>query len=179
MESFWNAAAPVLLEFGLLSIITVGIALLTVHTVRRPNRHRLHPARRGMPRFTAVIAVVVLLVSAVITLVGMTEADDPGNGREMMIVGTVLSLIALFLLWSYVITYVETGPEEIAQRGLLGRTRTIRYADITRIYENAPSGARHVAVQSPDGTRISAGIGMVDWDPFHAWRERQESTPPR
>ncbi|MFC7376622.1 MULTISPECIES: hypothetical protein [unclassified Brachybacterium] len=173
MGDVWQQVWPELLDAGVLVVAMAGVVLLTIHTVRRPHRHRRHPTRRRAPRLMAVIAVVVYLVAALIAVVGTTEDEDPANARQMLIAGALLSLLALFLLWVYVIVYVEAGPEALIQRDIAGRTHTIRYEDITRIYERTARLGYFVVVEGRDGTRIQAGPGLFDWGPYQHWRRTQ------
>ncbi|MFC7374795.1 MULTISPECIES: hypothetical protein [unclassified Brachybacterium] len=165
--------------------IIVGLWLLSF-LVRRPWIRKRHPERRCVSRLVGVIGFVILLFGVLLVLAGITKGENPAEIRADVIAGSVLLLIAILLLWTFFIVYVEAGPDAFRSRGMLGRTRTIRYADIARISyigSGGPDGTNisrtsQTRLRARDGTTITAGNGLFDWEHYRAWQERTGQQAP-
>lgn len=166
------------LRVALLLLVTLGVSGLTLLMVRRPHRHRTRPSRRLLPRWLVVVAVLFLGVGSLLALVGVTllrepalSAEDLEDGRGMSIAGLATVLGGLLFLWARIIVYVEATDEAFVHRGVLGRTRIVRYADLVEMTTTHARGAVDVTVTGRDGTRFTAALGLFDLAPFERWKQ--------
>ncbi|WP_422115969.1 hypothetical protein [Brachybacterium sp. UNK5269] len=167
------------LRAALLLLVALAVSGLTRHMVRRPHRHRTRPSRRLLPRWMAAMAVLFLAVGSLLALLGLTllqepalSAEDLEDGRGMSIAGIAIALGGLFFLWVRIIVYVEATPAAFVHRGVLGRTTTVRYADLVEMITTSARGAVTVTVIGRDGTRFTAALGLFDLAPFERWKQQ-------
>lgn len=165
------------LRWTLMSLVTLAVMGLSWQMVRRPHRHRRHPMRRLMPRWFTGAAVALLVIGAVLALLGLSllqeaplSAEDLEDGRGMSISGIAMVLCGLVLLWIRIITFVEATPAGFVFRGVLGRTVSIPYGELTDLQTTSRNGAARVRVEGTGKRTFTAALGMFDWTYFDRWK---------
>jgi NADH:ubiquinone oxidoreductase subunit 5 (subunit L)/multisubunit Na+/H+ antiporter MnhA subunit len=141
-----------------LKIVLVAIALIVVVVLVRsffggPARAKARDERIRLPRFVAVIAVILVVFALLAALLGFGS----GNMRDPMpfrIASVVLLVAGLLVLLAYRNRYVLPGTEAIAFRTVLGAERSIRYRDIVSHRTTERRGRRMLVVRSSAGDTL-------------------------
>lgn len=169
------------LRVVLLGLVTLAIAGVTAHMIRRPRLHRHRPMRRLLPRWLTALAIMFVLLGVALAVPATMMLQDPSataedrsDGLGIAITGTAMVLFGLFFQWMRMIVHLESTPEGFVHRDVLGRTVSIRYEDLTQLDTTMQRGAARVRVTGRDGTSFSAGMALFDWTHFEQWKARAD-----
>jgi hypothetical protein len=147
------------------ALILAGVALavgalgrLARRTARRDAEH---PERVLMPRVMLWVGIAGLPVMLLILLAA------PGSGDPAMtIVPLLMTGVFAFLILLYVNWYLVVEAHQLTFRSALGRVRTIRYDDVTRVRVVRRYGATRLDIRAADGTRFGINPGTFDVSPL-------------
>lgn len=167
-----------LLRFTVLLLAFLGVAAGAIQMMRRPARKRDRPMRRVLPWWLTAIALAFLLLGALLAVLGTMllqapdRTEDRSDGLGIAITGGAMVLFGVFFLWMRLIVYLESTPEGFASRGVLGRTVSIPYEELTGVQTTVQNGAARVTLTGQGGKRFTSAYAMVDWTYFERWRAR-------
>ena len=130
-----------LIKFALVLLVAVVVGGMVWRTVGRgkPNTVRGYPGRQRLPRMAAIVGAVLVVIGAIMVLASFTT-----GGPELLplrIAAVVVLVTGILFLVGYRNRYVAPGPDGVQFRTLLGREKSIRYADITT-YKATTRGGR-------------------------------------
>lgn len=137
-----------MIKFGLILLVAVIVGGMVWRAVGRgkPNIVRGFPDRQRMPRLVAIIGAVFLVIGTMMVLASFTTGGD--EFIPLRIASVVVLATGILFLIAYRNRYVAPGRDAVRFRTLLGREKSIRYADITS-YKGTVGGARpHLTVRA-------------------------------
>ncbi|OIH85977.1 hypothetical protein BLJ79_04060 [Arthrobacter sp. UCD-GKA] len=162
--------------------IVMSVVLLATAVVRwsrrRPNRDPDNAETLRLPKITAVAGWLVAPVGLLLILSAGSGAMDPEDRTPMLIFGIVLFLVAALLVAGYVNWYIIIRDDEIIQRTVTRKLRTIRYDNLDKCRKSSNGAASMLKLWGYDGVVITFNAGAFDASPVLAALERRQ-TPGR
>ncbi|MFD5213881.1 hypothetical protein [Microbacterium sp. NPDC058345] len=171
-----------------IALVLLAVALVVVVVARarkRPNRSKEHPDRIRMPRLVVMIGAAVLVVGFFMGLMAFTAEENPqtpGALLPMRIAAVVMFLVGGLFVAMYLNWYVSPGLDEVRFRSVLGREKTIAYADIVDYRTTSANGQPRLRIRAADGTRLALNPATFDMSPLMtaiAFKERTGRWPLR
>ena len=156
-----------ILKYTLVAIVGLLVIGGTWWAVKHPNRAKGHPNRQRMPIFLPIVGWLLTAVGLLMVLVAFT-VEDGSDILPMRIAAVAILAGGLFFLFMYRNWYVEPGLDEIHFRTVMGREKTIAYADIAdyRTYEQ--NGQLRLAIRSNTGVKLSLDPRIYRVEPLIA-----------
>jgi hypothetical protein len=149
----------------LAALILAGVALvvggLTWLARRTARRHAEHPERMLMPRVVLWVGVAGVPPMLLILLAAPGSGDPAMTIVPLLMLGVLAFLILLYANW-----YLVVEAHQLTFRSALGRVRTIRYDEITRVRVVRRYGTTRLDVRAAHGTRFSINPGTFDVSPL-------------
>ena len=159
--------------------IVISVVLLATAVVRwsrrRPNRDPDNAETLRLPKITAVAGWLVAPIGLLLILFAVSGAMDPEDRMPMLICGIVLFLIAALPVASYVNWYIIIRDEQIIQRTVTRRLRTIRYDNIDKCRKSSNGAASMLKIWGYDGVAVKFNAAAFDASPLLAALERRQT----
>lgn len=165
-----------LIKFGLVLLIAVVVGGMVWRTVGRgkPNTVRGFPDRQRLPRTAAIVGAVLVVIGSMMVLAAFTT----GEWRDLFplrIASVVVLVTGILFLVGYRNRYVAPGRDAVRYRTLLGREKTMRYADITS-YKGTTGGGKPQLVLRAGRDSLRVNPAFYDLTPIYAaLRERERA----
>lgn len=160
-----------LLKVGLVLLAIALVGVVVARARQRPNRSKEHPDRLRMPGFVAIVAGVLVAVGFFMTLIAFTAEESPETPGALLpmriaavaILATGALFVVMYLNW-----YVSPGPDEVRFRTVLGREKTIAYADIADYRMLTVNGQPNLTIRSNSGDKLRLNPNLFDMSPLFA-----------
>ena len=164
-----------MIKFGLVLLVAVILGGMVWRTIGRgkPNTVRGYPERQRMPRMVAIVGAVFVVIGSMMVLASFTT-----GGAELLplrIASVVVLATGILFLVTYRNRYVAPGRDAVRFRTLLGREKSIRYADITS-YNGTVGGARQRLTIRAGRDTLRVSPGFYDLSVLYAAIEERERT---
>lgn len=164
-------------------LVFVGIVLFAVvlassvgqWSTRRPKRDRMNPEAIRLPKVLAVAGWLVAPVGLLLVLSAIAGTSDPEDRMPMLIIGILLLATAAFLVATYLNSYIVIRDDEIIQRTILRRLRTIRYDNIDKCRRLRNGPVPLLKLWGYDGVVIRFQASASDASPVLAALKRRQT----
>ncbi|GAA1880538.1 hypothetical protein GCM10009715_28730 [Paeniglutamicibacter psychrophenolicus] len=162
--------------------IVMSVVLLATAVVRwskrRPNLDPHNAEALRLPKITAVAGWLVAPIGLLLIFSAVSGAMDPEDKAPLLICGIALFLVAALLVASYANCYIIIRDDQIIQRTVTRRLRTIRYDNIDKCRKSNNGAASMLKLWGYDGVVIKFNAAAFDASPVLAALERRQ-TPGR
>ncbi|MGB4137802.1 MAG: hypothetical protein WA971_14635 [Microbacterium sp.] len=153
----------------LLILLVVMLGVIALLRMRRPAARHDEKLRQRMPRAVLLAGGALVLVGVGLGIVGFMAPRTGADPLPMRIASIAAVLLGLSVLWMHRNRYVEAAPAWLRVRTLLGRERTIAYADVTA---HRVGRWGRLTLHAADGTTITVYPAFYDLSPVVAGLRR-------